>query len=163
MDNEAEQPVGAGHPMQAQGSAARQTATVAAIDQQLNDLAQSLQSKVMQFGEADFWSHWFHRYAKYGKELGEKMANIVGVNGIQSQLIDMSDFNTDYPPGVLVYSAKEAEYKSRFANPCVAGARGFIDDVILPSETRKRVCRSLVMLKDKKIENPWRKHGNIPL
>jgi len=60
-------------------------------------------------------------------------------------------------------AAKEAEYKARFANPFVAGARGFIDDVILPSETRKRVCRSLVMLKDKKVENPWRKHGNIPL
>jgi propionyl-CoA carboxylase beta chain len=60
-------------------------------------------------------------------------------------------------------AAKEAEYKARFANPFVAGARGFIDDVILPHETRKRICRSLVMLKDKKIENPWRKHGNIPL
>ena len=58
---------------------------------------------------------------------------------------------------------REAEYKARFANPFVAGARGFIDDVILPHETRKRICRSLVMLKDKKIENPWRKHGNIPL
>jgi propionyl-CoA carboxylase beta chain len=45
----------------------------------------------------------------------------------------------------------------------VAGARGFIDDVIQPHETRKRICRSLVMLKDKKLENPWRKHGNIPL
>ena len=60
-------------------------------------------------------------------------------------------------------AAKEAEYKARFANPFVAGARGFIDDVILPSETRKRICRSLAMLKDKKLENPWRKHGNIPL
>ncbi|MCA0328152.1 MAG: acyl-CoA carboxylase subunit beta, partial [Proteobacteria bacterium] len=58
---------------------------------------------------------------------------------------------------------REAEYKARFANPFVAGARGFIDDVILPHETRKRICRSLAMLKDKKIENPWRKHGNIPL
>ena len=58
---------------------------------------------------------------------------------------------------------KEAEYKSRFANPFVAGARGFIDDVILPHETRKRICRSLMMLKDKKLDNPWRKHGNIPL
>ncbi|MEJ7137037.1 acyl-CoA carboxylase subunit beta [Amphibiibacter pelophylacis] len=58
---------------------------------------------------------------------------------------------------------REAEYKARFANPFVAGARGFIDDVILPSETRKRICRSLVMLKDKKVDNPWRKHGNIPL
>ena len=60
-------------------------------------------------------------------------------------------------------AAREAEYKARFANPFVAGARGFIDDVILPHETRKRICRSLVMLRDKKLENPWRKHGNIPL
>jgi propionyl-CoA carboxylase beta chain len=58
---------------------------------------------------------------------------------------------------------REAEYKARFANPFVAGARGFIDDVIQPHETRKRICRSLVMLKDKKLDNPWRKHGNIPL
>jgi propionyl-CoA carboxylase beta chain len=60
-------------------------------------------------------------------------------------------------------AAKEAEYKARFANPFVAGARGYIDDVIQPHETRKRICRSLAMLKDKNVENPWRKHGNIPL
>ena len=58
---------------------------------------------------------------------------------------------------------REAEYKAKFANPFVAGARGFIDDVIMPNETRKRICRSLAMLKDKDITNPWRKHGNIPL
>ncbi len=58
---------------------------------------------------------------------------------------------------------REKEYKEKFANPFVAGARGFIDDVIQPHETRKRICRSLVMLRNKKIENPWRKHGNIPL
>ncbi len=45
----------------------------------------------------------------------------------------------------------------------MAGARGFIDDVIMPRSTRKRICRSLAMLRDKKLENPWRKHGNIPL
>ncbi|MCL2161223.1 MAG: acyl-CoA carboxylase subunit beta, partial [Betaproteobacteria bacterium] len=60
-------------------------------------------------------------------------------------------------------AAREAEYKARFANPFVASARGFIDDVIMPHETRRRVCRSLTMLKNKKLENPWRKHGNIPL
>ena len=60
-------------------------------------------------------------------------------------------------------AAREAEYKTRFANPYVAGARGYIDDVILPHETRKRICRSLVMLREKKLENPWRKHGNVPL
>jgi propionyl-CoA carboxylase beta chain len=60
-------------------------------------------------------------------------------------------------------AAREAQYKAKFANPFVAGARGYIDDVILPHETRKRICRSLAMLKDKKLDNPWRKHGNIPL
>jgi propionyl-CoA carboxylase beta chain len=60
-------------------------------------------------------------------------------------------------------AAREAEYKARFANPFVAGSRGYIDDVIQPHETRKRICRSLAMLKDKKLDNPWRKHGNIPL
>ncbi|OIQ98726.1 putative propionyl-CoA carboxylase beta chain 5 [mine drainage metagenome] len=55
------------------------------------------------------------------------------------------------------------EYRQKFANPFIAGHRGFIDDVIMPNETRKRICRSLAMLKNKKLENPWRKHGNIPL
>ncbi|WP_439537453.1 acyl-CoA carboxylase subunit beta [Methyloversatilis sp.] len=60
-------------------------------------------------------------------------------------------------------TAREAEYREKFANPFIAGKRGFIDDVIMPSETRKRICRSLAMLRDKQLENPWRKHGNIPL
>lgn len=55
------------------------------------------------------------------------------------------------------------EYRDRFANPFVAGARGFIDDVILPRNTRKRLARSLAMLKNKKLQNPKRKHDNIPL
>ncbi|MDP6950043.1 MAG: acyl-CoA carboxylase subunit beta [Arenicellales bacterium] len=55
------------------------------------------------------------------------------------------------------------EYRQKFANPFVAGHRGFIDDVILPSETRTRICRSLSMLRNKQLDNPWRKHGNIPL
>ncbi|MEO5733931.1 MAG: acyl-CoA carboxylase subunit beta [Rubrivivax sp.] len=60
-------------------------------------------------------------------------------------------------------AARESEYKDRFANPFVAGARGYIDDVIQPHETRKRICRSLAMLADKQLTNPWRKHGNMPL
>jgi len=55
------------------------------------------------------------------------------------------------------------EYREKFANPFIAGSRGYIDDVIAPRQTRKRICRSLAMLKDKKLENPWRKHGNMPL
>ncbi len=60
-------------------------------------------------------------------------------------------------------SLREKEYREKFANPFVAGRRGFIDDVILPHATRKRICRSLAMLKDKALENPWKKHANIPL
>ncbi len=55
------------------------------------------------------------------------------------------------------------EYRKKFANPFIAGHRGYIDDVIMPHETRKRICRSLAMLREKKVENPWRKHSNIPL
>jgi len=59
--------------------------------------------------------------------------------------------------------AREVEYREKFANRYIAGKRGYIDDVITPSSTRKRVSRSLSMLSNKDIENPWRKHGNIPL
>jgi propionyl-CoA carboxylase beta chain len=55
------------------------------------------------------------------------------------------------------------EYRAKFANPFIAGHRGFIDDVIMPRDTRRRVCRSLAMLKNKKLENPPKKHSNIPL
>ncbi|MGI9317352.1 MAG: acyl-CoA carboxylase subunit beta [bacterium] len=55
------------------------------------------------------------------------------------------------------------EYRTKFANPFVAGRRGYIDDVIFPRDTRQRICRSLAMLAEKNLENPWKKHGNIPL
>ncbi|MEX0692890.1 MAG: acyl-CoA carboxylase subunit beta [Rhodospirillales bacterium] len=55
------------------------------------------------------------------------------------------------------------EYRTRFANPFIAGSRGFIDDVIMPHATRKRLCKSLRMLKNKDLQNPWKKHDNIPL
>ena len=111
LTTEANEPVGTGTVAQPEPRKLSNTATEAAIDQQLNDMAQSLQSKVMQFGESEFWSHWFHRYKRHGEEFGSKMANIVGVKGVKTQEVQMSDFQTDFPPGVLVYSAKEAEYK----------------------------------------------------
>ncbi len=55
------------------------------------------------------------------------------------------------------------EYTQKFANPFIACKRGFIDDVIMPRNTRKRICKSLEMLRGKQIENPWKKHSNIPL
>ena len=110
LQQEANAPIGTGMALQPE-QGGQETATEIAIEQQLNDIAQSLLSKVIQFGEQEFWSHWFHRYKKYGKELGSKMANIVGVKDIKTEEINLKDFQSDYPPGVLVYSAKEAEFK----------------------------------------------------
>ncbi|HEX2113873.1 MAG TPA: acyl-CoA carboxylase subunit beta [Alphaproteobacteria bacterium] len=59
--------------------------------------------------------------------------------------------------------ARTEEYREKFANPFVAASRGFLDDVIMPHSTRRRVARALAMLRDKKLENPWKKHANIPL
>jgi propionyl-CoA carboxylase beta chain len=60
-------------------------------------------------------------------------------------------------------AAREAEYKERFANPFVAASRGYIDDVIMPHGTRRRLIRALRTLKNKQQSNPWKKHDNIPL
>jgi propionyl-CoA carboxylase beta chain len=55
------------------------------------------------------------------------------------------------------------DYEKRFANPFIAAERGYIDEVIMPRNTRLRVARALNMLRTKKTENPWKKHGNMPL
>lgn len=54
-------------------------------------------------------------------------------------------------------------YEDRFCSPFVAAERGFIDEVILPRNTRRRIARALNMLQNKTLENPWKKHDNIPL
>ncbi|MDQ7079266.1 MAG: acyl-CoA carboxylase subunit beta [Paracoccaceae bacterium] len=58
---------------------------------------------------------------------------------------------------------RTAEYETRFANPFVAAEKGFIDDVIMPHSTRKRVARAFASLRNKALENPWKKHDNMPL
>jgi propionyl-CoA carboxylase beta chain len=55
------------------------------------------------------------------------------------------------------------DYEDRFANPFVAAERGFIDEVIQPHSTRRRVARAFASLRGKKLSNPWKKHDNIPL
>jgi propionyl-CoA carboxylase beta chain len=55
------------------------------------------------------------------------------------------------------------EYREKFANPFVASRMGFIDDVIRPRNTRAHICRDLDMLRSKQLDNPWKKHDNIPL
>ncbi|MCH8491277.1 MAG: methylmalonyl-CoA carboxyltransferase, partial [Oceanicaulis sp.] len=60
-------------------------------------------------------------------------------------------------------AAHTKEYEDRFANPFVAAARGYLDDVILPRNTRLRLISALRTLRNKQLTNPWKKHDNIPL
>jgi len=60
-------------------------------------------------------------------------------------------------------AARTGEYEDRFLSPFVAAERGYIDEVIMPHSTRRRLSRVLNMLRNKKLENPWKKHDNIPL
>ncbi|MFM7029000.1 MAG: acyl-CoA carboxylase subunit beta [Chakrabartia sp.] len=55
------------------------------------------------------------------------------------------------------------EYEDRFANPFVAASKGFVDEVIMPHSTRRRIALGLRKLRNKQLENPWKKHDNIPL
>ncbi|WP_164115062.1 acyl-CoA carboxylase subunit beta [Sphingorhabdus sp. Alg239-R122] len=58
---------------------------------------------------------------------------------------------------------KTKEYEDRFANPFVAASKGFIDEVIMPHSTRRRIALGLRKLRNKQLDNPWKKHDNIPL
>jgi propionyl-CoA carboxylase beta chain len=60
-------------------------------------------------------------------------------------------------------AAKTKEYEDRFLSPFVAAERGYVDEVIMPHSTRRRVARALAMLREKEVETPWKKHDNIPL
>ena len=82
---------------------------------------------------------------------------VMGAKGAV-EIIYGSDFNDDNKIEELT-----ASYEERFANPFIAAEMGFIDDVIVPSSTRKRVLRAFGNLRGKKITNPWKKHDNIPL
>ncbi len=56
-----------------------------------------------------------------------------------------------------------ASYEEKFYSPLGAARRGFLDDIIVPSETRRRLISELRLLRDKHVDRPWRKHGNLPL
>jgi propionyl-CoA carboxylase beta chain len=60
-------------------------------------------------------------------------------------------------------AAKTKEYEDRFLSPFVAAERGYVDEVIMPHSTRRRVARALAMLREKEVETPYKKHDNIPL
>ena len=82
---------------------------------------------------------------------------VMGAKGA-TEIIHRADLND--PEKIAQHAA---DYEDRFANPFVAAERGFIDEVIQPRSTRKRIARAFASLRNKSVQKPWKKHDNIPL
>ena len=82
---------------------------------------------------------------------------VMGAKGA-TEIIHRADLNN--PEKIAQHTA---DYEKRFANPFIAAEKGFIDEVIMPGSTRRRVCRAFASLRGKSLKNPWKKHDNIPL
>ena len=82
---------------------------------------------------------------------------VMGAKGA-TEIIHRADLND--PEKIAQHAA---DYEERFANPFVAAERGFIDEVIQPRSTRKRIARAFASLRNKSVQKPWKKHDNIPL
>ncbi|MYI21780.1 MAG: methylmalonyl-CoA carboxyltransferase, partial [Gammaproteobacteria bacterium] len=86
---------------------------------------------------------------------------VMGPKGAVEILFRKEIARADDPEAAL--EARMEEYRERFAHPYIAAARGYVDDVIDPRETRARLASALDILENKRDANPSRKHGNIPL
>ncbi len=86
---------------------------------------------------------------------------VMGAKGA-SEIIFKKEISEAADPAAKLLE-KEAEYAELFANPYTAAQRGFIDEVILPKDTRRKLLKAFSMLESKVVETPKRKHGNIPL
>nr|WP_299069545.1 acyl-CoA carboxylase subunit beta [uncultured Allomuricauda sp.] len=86
---------------------------------------------------------------------------VMGAKGA-SEIIFRKEISAAKDPEAKL-KEKEAEYAEKFANPYRAAQRGFIDEVILPENTRRKLLKAFAMLENKKVQTPKKKHGNIPL
>ncbi|MDY8138039.1 acyl-CoA carboxylase subunit beta [Aquimarina sp. 2201CG5-10] len=86
---------------------------------------------------------------------------VMGAKGASEIIFRREILASDDPAAKL--AEKEAEYADKFANPYRAAQRGFIDEVILPENTRRKLIKAFSMLENKHVDRPKRKHGNIPL
>ncbi|MHB8918817.1 MAG: acyl-CoA carboxylase subunit beta [Desulfocucumaceae bacterium] len=91
----------------------------------------------------------------------EATVTIVGAETAASVIFAKEIKNAENPQEVK--AARIQEYRDLYENPYKAAERGYIDDVIMPSETRKQICAALDLLENKKVARPWRKHSNINL
>jgi len=86
---------------------------------------------------------------------------VMGAKGAVEVLYGREAAKQENPAAFL--AEKEKEYQDKVANPYIAAQRGYIDDIIKPSRTRRRIIRALGLLQNKRDTNPMKKHGNIPL
>ena len=86
---------------------------------------------------------------------------VMGAKGASEIIFRKEIASADNPEEKL--AEKEAEYATKFANPYRAAKRGFIDEVILPKDTRRKLLKAFASLQNKDVNMPKRKHGNIPL
>jgi propionyl-CoA carboxylase beta chain len=86
---------------------------------------------------------------------------VMGAKGASEIIFKKEIRESEDPEGK--WKEMEAEYADKFAHPFRAARRGFVDEVILPKNTRRKLIKAFAMLENKKIEGPKRKHGNIPL
>jgi len=86
---------------------------------------------------------------------------VMGAKGASEIIFRREIANAKDPEAKL--KEKEEEYADKFANPYRAARRGFIDEVILPENTRRKLLKTFAMLENKEVDTPWKKHGNIPL
>ena len=86
---------------------------------------------------------------------------VMGAKGASEIIFKKEISEAENPAEKLL--EKEREYAEKFANPYRAAARGFVDEVIMPSETRRKLIKAFATLENKKVQTPDKKHGNIPL
>jgi len=86
---------------------------------------------------------------------------VMGPHGAAEIIFKKEIENSSDPKKML--EEKVEEYRIKYGNPYIAAARGYIDDVIEPSETRSKLIKALKILETKHDSNPPKKHGNIPL
>jgi propionyl-CoA carboxylase beta chain len=86
---------------------------------------------------------------------------VMGAKGA-AEIIFKTEINSDENP-TKKWEEKEAEYAYKFANPYGAAQRGFIDEIIYPKFTRRKLIKAFQALEGKEVTRPIRKHGNIPL
>ena len=86
---------------------------------------------------------------------------VMGAKGASEIIFKKEISEADNPIEKL--AEKEEDYSDKFANPFAAAKRGFIDEVILPKNTRRKLLKVFSMLENKEVDRPKRKHGNIPL